>query len=409
MQRIYLDNNATTPLDPAVLEAMLPYFSGEFGNPSSIHFFGQRARAAVEQAREAVAALVGARAPEIVFTGGGTESDNAAIFGVVGRALPPRNDNPHAETAGAPAREPVHVITTTIEHHAVLHTCRVLEQRGVSVTYLPVGRGGVLDPEEVRRALRPETVLISVMRANNETGVLQPIQEIARIAAEAGVRLHADAVQAAGKVPVDVRHLGVDLLSLSAHKFYGPKGVGALFVRKGVQIEPLLHGGPNERGRRAGTENVAGIVGLGKAAERALSNLGERTSQLSALRDRLERGLLERIPGARVNGDTAQRTPNTSNIMFPGVDSESLVIALDLQGLACSAGAACSSGAVDPSHVLTAMGLSSAEARASIRLSVGWTNTEADIAAALELIPAGVARVAAATTVSARTEAASAR
>jgi cysteine desulfurase len=410
MQRIYLDNNATTPLDPAVLEAMLPYFSADFGNPSSIHSFGQRARAAVEQAREAVAALIGARAPEIVFTSGGTESDNAAIFGVVGSALPPRNDHPHAETAcGAPPHEPVHIITTTIEHHAVLHTCRVLEQRGVSVTYLPVGRGGVLEPEDVRRALRPETVLISVMRANNETGALQPIQEIARIAAEAGVRLHTDAVQAAGKVPIDVRHLGVDLLSLSAHKFYGPKGVGALFVRKGLQIEPLLHGGPNERGRRAGTENVAGIVGLGKAAERALANLGERTSQLSALRDRLERGLLERIPGARVNGDTAQRTPNTSNLMFPGVDSESLVIALDLQGLACSAGAACSSGAVDPSHVLTAMGLSSAEARASVRLSVGCTNTDADIAAALELIPAGVARVAAATEVPARREVASAR
>jgi cysteine desulfurase len=376
MHRVYLDHNATTPAHPAVLEAMLPFLGADVGNPSSIHSFGQYARGAVERAREAVAALIGARPSEIVFTSGGTESDNAAIFGVFESAR----------------REPRHIVTTAFEHHAVLHTCAAMERRGAEVTYSPVGRDGIADPEEIRRALRPETVLITVMHANNELGTLQPIAEIANIAAEAGVPFHTDAVQSAGKVSLDVSQLRIDLLSLSGHKFGAPQGVGALFVRKGRKIEPLLHGGGSERGRRAGTENVAGIVGLGKAAELAIEHISESATRLTALRDQLERRLLARVPEARINGDLARRTPNTSNVVFPGVDSESLVIALDLLGLACSAGAACSSGAVDASHVLRAIGLSPAEARASVRFSLGHTTTEQDIARALELIPAAVAR-----------------
>ncbi len=386
MRRIYFDHNATTPVASAVLAEMLPYLSAEHGNASSVHSFGQSARGAVERARESVAALIGARPPEIVFTSGGTESDNAAICGVAGAA------------AGRPAQRR-HIITTSIEHAAVLHTCQALErrapegapERSVEVTYLSVSRDGVVDPDDVRRALRPETVLISVMHANNELGTLQPIEEIGRIAAEAGVMFHTDAVQSAGKVPLDVAQLGVHLLSLSAHKLCGPKGVGALYIRKGVRLEPLMYGGHSERDRRAGTENVPAIAGFGKAAELARAHLAEHGARLSALRDRLEQGLLERIPGARVNGSAAPRTPNTCNIRFPGVESESLVIALDLQGLACSAGAACSSGATDPSHVLAAIGLSSAEARASVRLSLGHNNTDEDIVRALEIIPAVVA------------------
>ncbi len=383
MRRIYLDHNATTPVHPEVLEAMLPYFGAEFGNPSSAHRFGQRARQAVESAREAVAGLIGARSSEIVFTSGGTEADNTAIFGGMGHAL---------RTQRKSAASPPHLITTAIEHDAVLNACRALESRGVCVTYVPAGRDGIVSPDAIRAAIRPETVLISVMYANNEIGTLQPVEEIARIAAEAGVLLHTDAVQAAGKIAVDVKRLGVDLLSLSGHKFNGPKGAGALFVKRGVDIDPVLYGGPNERGRRAGTENVAAIVGLGKASELAHRELGERSAYFSELRDRLETGLLARISGARVNGDSARRVPNTSNLMLPGVESESLIIALDLAGLACSAGAACSSGAVDPSHVLTAIGLTAAEARASVRLSVGRTNTREEIEEALNMIPAAVAR-----------------
>ena len=377
MRRIYLDHNATTPVDPAVLAEMLPYLSSEYGNAGSVHSFGQAARGAVERARESVAALVGASPAEIVFTSGGTESDNAALCGI-------------ASATVGPGQRP-HIITTAIEHAAVLHTCQALERRGASVSYLPVSRDGVVDPQDVRRALRPETVLISVMHANNELGTLQPIEEIGRIAAEAGVTFHTDAVQSAGKVPLDVTQLGVHLLSLSAHKLCGPKGLGALFVRKGVRLAPLMYGGHSERDRRAGTENVPAIAGFGKAAELARAHLAEHGARIAALRDRLEQGLLERIPGARVNGRAAPRTPNTCNMLFPGVESESLVIALDLQGLACSAGAACSSGATDPSHVLAAIGLSSAEARASVRLSLGCTNTDDDIADALKIIPAVVA------------------
>jgi cysteine desulfurase len=383
MQRAYFDHNATTPVDPDVLATMLPYLSQEYGNPNSVHSFGQSARGAVERARTAVAALIGARSSEIVFTSGGTEADNLALFGVMGAAV---------SSGGASASgKPPHIVTTTIEHHAVLHSCDALERRGMAVTRVPVSRDGVVNADDIRGALRPETVLVSVMHANNELGTIQPIEEIGRITREAGIRFHTDAVQAAGKVPLNASSLGVDLLSISAHKFYGPKGAGALFVRKGVQIEPLLYGSRGEGGRRAGTENVAGIVGLGKAAELAQASMSEQGARVSRLRDRLEQGLLQRIPGARVNGGVANRLPNTCNILFPGVESESLVIALDLQGLACSAGAACLSGAVDPSHVLAAIGLSAAEARGSIRLSVGRTTRDHDVELALRVIPEAVA------------------
>lgn len=383
MLRIYLDHNATTPVHPAVLEAMLPYLAAEFGNPSSAHRFGQRASQAIEGARESVAALVGARASEIVFTSGGTEADNTAIFGVVGHAL-----RKQGKSAGAP----LHLITTAIEHDAILNACRALEGRGVSVTYVPAGRDGIVSLEAIRAAIRPETVLISVMHANNEIGTLQPVEEIGAVASQADIFFHTDAVQSAGKVPIDVNRLGLDLLSLSAHKFGGPKGAGALFIKRGVEIDSLLYGGQNERGRRAGTENVAAIAGLGKACELVRADLAEASARISQLRDRLENGLLARVPGARVNGDSARRVPNTSNLMFPGAESESLIIALDLAGLACSAGAACSSGAVEPSHVLTAVGLSPEEARTSIRLSLGRTTTREEIDSALELISAAVAR-----------------
>jgi cysteine desulfurase len=379
MQRIYLDHNATTPVDPAVVEAMLPYFSGEFGNASSIHTSGQRARAAVETARERVAALIHARAPEIVFTSGGTESDNHAIFGVAQALLDGR--------AGT------HIITTAIEHEAVLNSCQALEKQGAAVTYLKVNRDGLIDPEELRDVLRPETALITVMHANNEIGAVQPLVEIGRIAAGADVYFHTDAVQSAGKIPVDVQTLQLDLLSLSGHKFYGPKGVGALFIKGGTQIRQFLYGGHHQRGHRPGTENVAGIVGLGKAAELARLALDKDGSRISGLRDALEQGLLARVTDCKVNAAGALRTPNTSNMVFPGIEGEALLIALDLKGVACSTGAACSSGAVEPSHVLTGIGLAAAEARATIRFSLGRGTTEAEIAAALEIVPAAVAQL----------------
>jgi cysteine desulfurase len=383
MQRIYLDNNATTPVDPAVLEAMLPYFSGEFGNASSIHAFGQRARAAVETAREQVAALVNARPQEIVFTSGGTESDNHAIFGVVQSALlEPRSGG-----------KPVHVITSAIEHEAVLNTCQALEKQGVAVTYLRVSREGLIDLSELKAAVRLETVLITVMHANNELGTVQPLAEIGRIAAEHDVYFHTDAVQSVGKIPVDVTASQVDLLSLSGHKVYAPKGVGAIYVKSGTKVRQLLYGGHHQRGFRPGTENVAGIVGLGKAAELARLSLAEDASRISGLRDRLEQGIVSRVPDARANAAGAGRTPNTSNITFSGIEGEALVIALDLRGLACSTGAACSSGAVEPSHVLTAIGMPAAEARASIRFSLGRHTTAAEIDAALEIVPAAVAQL----------------
>jgi cysteine desulfurase len=374
--KIYLDHNATTPVDREVLAAMLPLFCDAAGNASSIHSSGQEARRAVEQARESVAALVGAQSGEIVFTSGGTEADNLAVFGAV----------------GASRAESKHVIVTRIEHHAVLHVCEALERRGVQVTYVPVSAQGTVDPVDVRAALRPETVLISVMYANNELGTIQPLEEIGRIAADADVWFHTDAVQATGKIPVDVNRLGVDLLSISSHKIYGPKGVGALYVRSGTPLEPQMFGGHHERDRRPGTENVPGIAGLGAASKLAVQRLSE-AARIAALRDRLEEGILEAVPYTRVNGRGAVRIPNTTNIGFGYAEGESLVIALDLVGVQCATGAACSSGAVDPSHVLTAIGLDAESARGSLRFSLGRETTEAEIDYALETIPAVVERL----------------
>jgi cysteine desulfurase len=383
MNRVYLDYNATTPVEPEVLDAMLPYFSGEFGNAASIHTFGQKARAAVETAREQVAALIGARPQEVIFTSGGTESDNHAIFGAVAQ--------PILAVRGKEVCK--HVITSAIEHEAVLNTCQALEKEGVGVTYLSVGREGLIDLEELRRAIRPETVLISIMHANNELGTVQPLEEIGRIAAEADMTFHTDAVQSAGKIPIDVKKFQLDLLSLSGHKFYAPKGIGALYIRGGTRLRQLLYGGHHQRGFRPGTENVAGIVGLGKAAEIARQSLFEDGTRMSALRDNLQQGLLARVSHSCVNGGGAPRTPNTTNLVFPGVEGEALLIALDLKGLACSTGAACSSGAVEPSHVLTAIGLPPEEARASLRFSLGRHTTESDIDFALQVVPAAVAQL----------------
>jgi cysteine desulfurase len=379
MQRIYLDYNATTPVDPAALEAMLPYFARDFGNASSIHTFGQRARAAVETAREQVAALLDAQPQEIVFTSGGTESDNHAIFGVLQPLL-----------GADPA---AHIITTAIEHEAVLNTCQALEKQGVRVTYLSVSRDGLIDIEELRKAIRPETALITIMHANNELGTVQPVAEIGRIAAEQDIYFHTDAVQSAGKLAIDVKAWQIDSLALSGHKIYAPKGAGVTYIKSGTPLKRLLYGGHHQRGFRPGTENVAGIVGLGKAAELARLALAEDAGRISALRDRLEQGLLSRIPDSRANAAEAPRTPNTSNITFSGIEGEALVIALDLKGLACSTGAACSSGAVEPSHVLTAIGLAASEARSSVRFSLGRHTTSVEIDTALEIVPAAVAQL----------------
>ena len=377
MNRVYLDFNATTPVEPAVLDAMLPYFSADFANAASIHTPGQRARAAVETAREQVAALIGARPQEIVFTSGGTESDNHAIFGIVS---PSRASRPH-------------VITSFVEHEAVLNACQALEKQGVDVTYLPVDQDGLIDLEDLRGALRPETVLVTIMHANNELGTVQPLEQIGAVAKEADVYFHTDAVQSAGKIPIDVNQFQLDLLSLSGHKLYAPKGIGALYVRGGTRLRQLLYGGHHQRGVRPGTENVAGIVGFGKAAEIARNSLANDAKRLSALRDQLEHGLLHRVPHSRINGGRAPRTPNTANLVFPGVEGEALLIALDLKGLACSTGAACSSGAVEPSHVLTAIGLPPEEARASLRFSLGRHTTSTDIDFALNVVPAAVGQL----------------
>jgi len=386
MNRVYLDFNATTPVEPEVLDAMLPYFSTEFANAASIHTPGQKARAAVETAREQVAALIGARPQEIVFTSGGTESDNHAIFGIVFSSFT-------SFTSSTSSTSSRHIITTAIEHEAVLNACQALEKEGVRVTYLPTDREGQIDLEELRRAIRPETLLITIMHANNEIGTVQPLEEIGLIAKEADVYFHTDAVQSAGKIPIDVNAFRLDLLSLSGHKIYAPKGIGALYVRGGTRLRQLLYGGHHQRGFRPGTENVAGIVGLGKAAEIARKSLPEDAQRESALRDKLQQGLLHRVPQSRLNGGGAPRTPNTTNLVFPGVEGEALLIALDLKGLACSTGAACSSGAVEPSHVLTAIGLPPEEARASLRFSLGRHTTSADIDFAMNVVPAAVAQL----------------
>jgi cysteine desulfurase len=374
MRRAYLDNNATTPLLPAVLEAMQPYFIEQFGNASSIHHHGQQTRAAVERAREAVARLLGCRASEIVFTSGGTEADNLAIFGIT--------------------RPGDHVITSTIEHHAVLNACKRLESLGCDVTYVPVDGQALVSPDDVRRALRPNTRLVSIMMANNETGVLQAVEEIGRIAGEADVYFHSDAVQAAGKAPIDVKAIGCDLLSISGHKIHAPQGVGALYVSKGTLLQPMLYGGRHERARRAGTENVAGIVGLGTAAELARAGFGNgEVERMRGLRDRLEQTVPAKVESVGVNSGAAPRVPNTTNIHFDYIEGEALVIALDLKGVAVSTGAACSSGAIEPSHVLTAMGLSPDRARASLRFSLGKQNTSEDVDLLLSILPETVARL----------------
>jgi cysteine desulfurase len=364
MRRIYMDANATTPVLPQVLDAMRPFWTEEFGNASSIHQPGQRARAAVDRARESVAALLNCRPAEIVFTSGGTESDNMALFGLL-----------------APGD---HLVTTSIEHHAVLHAAQELEARGIAVTFLPCTPQGLIEIATLEAALRPNTKLVSVMLANNETGVIQPVRELADRAHAAGALFHTDAIQAAGKLPLDVKALGCDLLSISGHKMYAPQGTGALFVRRNV----------HERGRRPGTENVAGIVGLGRAAELARAWLAaDGASKLTALRDRLEQGILAAVEEAGVNGGGAARVANTSNLCFDHLEAEALVIALDLKGLAVSGGSACQSGATEPSHVLLAMGLTEARARASVRFSLSRLNTEAEVYAALQLVPTAVARL----------------
>ncbi|HVJ07983.1 MAG TPA: cysteine desulfurase family protein [Acidisarcina sp.] len=374
MHRVYMDANATTPLLPEVMAAMRPWFDEQFGNASSIHFHGQRARAAVDHARETVATMLDCRPAEIVFTSGGTEGDNLALFGM----LQPGD----------------HLITSSIEHHAVLHAAEHLRDRGIEVTFLPVSSSGLVDPEDVRRALRPQTKLISVMTANNETGVLQPVAEIGQIAQEADVYFHTDAVQAAAKLPLDVKSIGCDLLTISGHKMHAPQGTGVLYVRRGTQIEPLFFGGLHERHRRAGTENVAGIVGLGKAAELAMAGLEAGVPlKMAALRDRLETQILGSIDEAGINGGESPRVANTTNLWFDHVEAEALVIALDLKGLAVSGGSACQSGATEPSHVLLAMGLSEERARASVRFSLMKTTTEEDVDFAASLVPQAVARL----------------
>lgn len=371
MDRIYLDNAATTAVAPEVLEAMLPYFTAHFGNPSSIHGTGRDARKAVEAARRQVAAVIGAQPQEIYFTAGGSESDNWAIKGA---ALSLRGKGNH-------------IITTAIEHHAVLHTCAWLEKQGFEVTYLPVDAEGRVSAAQVEQVITDRTILISIMTANNEIGTIEPICEIGAVAKAHGVLFHTDAVQAVGAIPVNVSEMGVDMLSMSAHKFHGPKGVGALYIRRGVRIDTLLHGGAQERGLRAGTENLPAIVGMGKAIELAAANLAENAVRMTTLRDKLMAGLEARVPGIRINGPRENRLPNNVNISAEHVEGEALLLRLDLAGIAASSGSACTSGSLDPSHVLMAIGLSHEAAHGSLRLSLGTDTTEAEIDEVLDVLP----------------------
>lgn len=362
-KRIYLDYAATTPVHPDVVEEMVPYFTQYYGNPSSIYSAGQEAKEAVEEARKRVASLINARPDEIVFTSGGTEADNYAFKGLA-----------FASEAGGN-----HFVTTAIEHHAVLETARFLEERGFEVTYLPVDRDGLVDPDDVRKAIRRNTVLVSVMHANNEIGTIEPIEEIARVVREAGVLFHTDAVQTAGHLAIDVKKMGIDMLSMSAHKLYGPKGVGALYVRKGVRLEPLIHGGGQEHGRRASTENVPGIAGFGRAAEIAKRDMGAEAVRLAALRDRLILGLQEKIDHIMLNGHPSRRLPNNVNISVEFVEGESICLNLDLEGICVSTGSACSSASAEASHVLTAIGVPPQLAHGSIRFTLGKWTTEEEI------------------------------
>jgi cysteine desulfurase len=372
MTRIYLDHNATTPPSAAVVDRMAAVLREEFGNPSSVHHFGQRAKAALDEARTSISTLLGADPSEIVFTGSGTEGDNVAIRGV-------------AEALEATGRR--HIIASSIEHEAVLNTVKALARRGWRTTLLPVDASGIVSPDELRRAIADDTVLVSIMHANNEIGTIQPIQELAKIAREHRAIFHTDAVQTAGKIPIDVKALGVDLLTISAHKFYGPKGVGALWIRRGVRLQSPLTGGKQERGRRSGTENVAGIVGMGVAAREALSKMTGEQVRLAALRDTLESQILSRVPGTARNGASEPRVANTTNISFERTEAESLLIALDLDGIAVSTGSACSSGTLEPSHVLKAMGLPPHRTQNSIRFSLGAANTDEDVERVAAVLP----------------------
>lgn len=377
MRYIYLDHSATTPVRAEVIEAMLPYFTDHTGNASSLHQAGQRAKRALEESRDSVARALGADPKEIYFTSGGTESDNQAIVGVT-RARSQRGR---------------HLVTSTIEHHAVLNVCHWLESQGYAVSYVPVDQHGLIDLQALQESLRPDTVLISIMLANNEIGTIEPLAEVVRLAHARGILVHTDAVQAVGKIPVRVDQLGVDLLSLAAHKFYGPKGVGALYVRQGTPIEPLFYGGHQERALRPGTQNIPGIVGLATALRLAVEELPAESPRLAALRDRLQQGILARIPDVRVNGHPTLRLPNILNVSFADVEGESLLLALDLKGIAASTGSACAAGSTNPSHVLQAIGLERAWADGSLRLSLGWTTTEDDIAYTVQTLAEVVGRL----------------
>ena len=377
MKRIYLDYAATTPTNPEVVKTMLPYFSDAFGNPSSIYSYGQEAKGAMEEARDNVAALIGAQSEEVIFTSGGTEADNFALKGVAFGSVSKGN----------------HIITSSIEHHAVLETCKFLERRGFSITYLPVDAYGTVDPDDVRRAITDKTILISVMHANNEVGIIEPIAEIGKVAKEAGVYFHTDAVQTVGHIPVDVNEIKVDLLSMSAHKLYGPKGVGALYIRKGTKLISFIHGGEQESGRRASTENVSGIVGFGKAAELARQEINGEAERLTYLRDRLIKGLMERIDHTRLNGHPIMRLPNNVNVSVDYVEGESILLNLDLEGICASTGSACSSSNLEPSHVLLALGLSPEQAHGSLRLTLGKWTTEEEIDRVLDILPGIVAKL----------------
>jgi len=371
MKRIYLDYAATTPTHPRVVEAMMPYFTEAFGNPSSIYACGQESKTAIEEARNKVARLIGARDEEVVFTSGGTEADNLALMGV----------------AFANESKGNHIITSVVEHHAVLETCHFLEKRGFKVTYLPVDKYGMIDPDQIRRTITSKTILISIMHANNEVGTIEPIHEISRVAQEAGIYCHTDAVQTAGHIPVDVNELQVDLLAMSAHKLYGPKGVGALYIRKGTRLTPMMHGGDQEKKRRASTENVPGIVGFGAAAELARQEMDEEARRLTHLRDRFIQDLMERIDHIHLNGHPKNRLPNSINVSIEFIEGESTILNLDLENICASTGSACTSSSLEPSYVLLAMGLSHDKAHGSIRFTLGKWTTEDDISRVLEVLP----------------------
>jgi cysteine desulfurase len=377
VRRIYLDHAATTPTHPEVVKAMLPYFSEAFGNPSSIHSYGQEAKGAVEEARTKVAQLIGARSEEIVFTSGGTEADNSVLKGI----------------ALANEHKGNHIITTPIEHPAVLEACKFLEKRGLKITCLPVDKYGLVDPDDVKRVITGKTILISVIHANNEVGTIEPVEEIGEIAREAGVYFHSDAVQTAGHIPVNVDELRVDLLAISGHKLYGPKGVGALYVRKGTRLVSLIHGGEQEKRRRAGTENVPAIVGLGRAVELAGQEMDKEIERQAGLRDKLVKGLMERIDHIRLNGHPRKRLPNNVNVSIDFVEGESMLLNLDLEGICASTGSACSSASLEPSHVLLALGLYPEQAHGSLRFTLGRENSEADVERVLDVLPGIVAKL----------------